>query len=63
MMSIDKQSSFYDVVVHYKGDIPSYVGRVVAADVEQAKRLGYYDATNKGWPRDYVSIEATQLAD
>lgn len=54
-------SNFYDITVHYEGNIPAYIGRVVACDEEQAKRLGFYDATNKGWPHNYASIEAVKL--
>lgn len=57
------KTRFFDVIVRYPYNFPAYVGRVVATDEEQAKRLAFYDATAKGWPRDYASIEVTQLAD
>ena len=60
---MNNPTNYYDVRVQYTGNIPDYIGRVVACDEEQAKRLAYYDATNKGWPRDYQTIEATKLQD
>ena len=54
-------ASVYDVTIHYEGRIPDFIGRVPACDEDQAKRIAYYDATNKGWPRDYQTIEATKL--
>ena len=57
------KTNFYDVVVHYPYNFPDYVGRVVACYEEQAKRLAFYDATAKGWPRAYERIEATKLLD
>lgn len=57
------KTNFFDIVVHYEGNIPNYIGRVVACDEEQAKRLAFYDATAKGWPRAYERIEATRLMD
>lgn len=54
-------SSIFDVTIHYEGRVPDYKGRVPACDIEQAKRIAHYDAMNKGWPRDYESVEAQQL--
>lgn len=50
----------YEVEVTFAGNIPSFKTMLYAFDEENAKLIATYEASNKGWPRDYEQSFATQ---